>query len=93
MDRDRIQAKIIAVLEEIADEAKEPFTGSTQLIGSTSAVRSRELLEVLLELEDWADDEFDNPFDWTSDTAFSSERSAFRTVDTLTDFFIETVLG
>ena len=59
------------------------FTGETPLIGEGGSVRSRELVELLISIEDYMEEEFGVEFDWTSDSLMSRDSSILRNVDSL----------
>jgi hypothetical protein len=54
-----------------------------RLLGCDAVLNSRELVELLLALEEFADEKLGVKFDWTSDSAMSEARSAFRTLGSL----------
>lgn len=79
-----------AILEFLRQEAIS-ITGNgslnlnenSRLIGSQAVISSRELVELALAAEDHMDATYGAVFDWTSDSAMSSDRSIFRSVGTL----------
>jgi len=81
------QAKEI-VISAINDalEGKAEISEEMQLIGGESLLDSMKLLEVVLALEDLAD-EHGFEFDWTSEAAMSKSRSMFRSVKALSEEF------
>lgn len=83
MDLNEIKDRVRRTVAECADLSMDSVTGDTQLIGPVAAIKSRALVEVLLDLEEFAEDALGAEFDWTSDAAMSESRSVFRTVDTL----------
>lgn len=62
---------------------------SSVLIGSQGIVDSKNLVNLLLALEDHIDTTFGKTFDWSNDRAMSAKRSPFRTPSTLADFALE----
>lgn len=66
----------------------EKVAGDSHLVGENAILDSAGLLELLLELEELAEEKFDSTFEWENDSAFSSKRSVFRTPTTLAEFFI-----
>ena len=58
------------------------------LIGDGGVIDSRTLVELLVALEGFIDEQYAAEFDWTSDRALSGTRSPFRTADTLAEFAI-----
>jgi hypothetical protein len=78
-----IETAICDELAAITGRDREMFSKRTVLIGSTAEIKSRQLVELLLAVEDFAADRLGKTFDWTSDSAMSEARSIFRTVETL----------
>ena len=75
-------------LEEIETEVKRTIAEfsavpETQLIGAQAVLKSRQLVQVLLALEEFSEDRLHTEFDWRSDSAMSASRSIFRTVGVL----------
>jgi hypothetical protein len=83
MNLDVIQVRVRQSVAESGEMAMEEVTLETELIGPNSAVKSRALVEVLLDLEEFAEESLGAEFDWTSDAAMSQSRSIFRTIGTL----------
>ncbi len=83
MNYSDILARVCSLIAEASDRPADSISKDTELIGSGSFVKSRELVEILLSLEDFAEDELQAEFDWTSDSAMSMSRSIFRTAGTL----------
>lgn len=83
IDIETLESRIMAMLVEITGADATDFTPETPLIGAERALKSRELVELLLELEDFAEDDLGVVFDWTSDSAMSERNSIFRTVAAL----------
>lgn len=75
---------IIAEVASITDCNPGEIGPDTALIGPQACVSSRELVELLLAIEDFVVQQ-GGEFDWTSDSAMSAARSAFRTVATLAE--------
>jgi hypothetical protein len=72
-------------LSSIAGVERASLTPDTPLLGSGSPLKSRELVELLLAVEEFAEDRMGVRFDWTSDKAMSEAHSLFRTVGSLAD--------
>lgn len=85
MDRNEIRDKIIGYLSEFGDLDPATLGEETKLIGADAVIKSRALVELMLALEDLAEEELGGTFDWTSDQALSEANSAFRSVGSLTD--------
>ncbi len=78
-----IEDKIKALLVELGGLEAAEINAETALIGPGATIKSRVIVEILLALEEYAEDELDAEFDWTSDSAISIERSVFRAVGPL----------
>lgn len=85
VDRVLILNKVISVIDKATESSAESFVEGIALIGPEAALNSRQLVEVLLELEEFAEDDLGVEFDWTADSALSMTRSIMRTIGTLVD--------
>lgn len=74
---------IVAKMAKITSKPTSAFQPDTRLIGAQSALQSRELVELLIGLEEYLEDHHGIRFDWTSDSAMSAARGAYRTVQSL----------
>lgn len=70
------------LLEDVVIDEK------VRLIGGDSVIDSRSVVELLLALEEFLEDEYDASFDWSSDRAMSMKRSPFRTPLSLAQFSV-----
>ena len=61
----------------------ELINDQLELLEDDSKVKSRDLVEILLIIEDFLDENHDIEFDWSSSNAMSSASSNFRTLGTL----------
>tara|TARA_B100000315_G_C14585819_1_gene592968 strand:- start:3853 stop:4143 length:291 start_codon:yes stop_codon:yes gene_type:complete len=74
------------LLKHREDYNSEEITEDMQLIGGESLLDSMNLVQVCIDLEDFADDNgFE--FNWASEAAMSKSRSMFRTVAALAEEF------
>ena len=69
------------LLEAGIDDAE--INDDLMLLGDESNVKSRDLVEILLIVEDFLDDNYDVEFDWSSSNAMSSASSNFRSLGSL----------
>tara|TARA_B110000259_G_scaffold146562_1_gene165241 strand:+ start:387 stop:689 length:303 start_codon:yes stop_codon:yes gene_type:complete len=74
-------------LEEQEKEITEEITEDMQLIGGESLLDSMNLVQVCINLEDYAD-ENGFEFDWASEAAMSKSKSMFRSVASLAQEFL-----
>ena len=84
-DSSKLVEVIACELADITGREAGDFSSATPLIGSGAEVRSRELVELLLALEEYAAENLGVNFDWSGDSAMSEARSIFRTVGTLAE--------
>ena len=64
------------------------LTNNSPLIGNEAVLDSRGLVELLVALDDFMEEEFGTEFDWTSDKAMSARNSPFRTPQHLAEFAV-----
>ena len=79
----RILEFVTTELGSITGRPIANFTGETPLIGEGGSVRSRELVELLISIEDYMEEEFGVEFDWTSDSLMSRDSSILHNVNSL----------
>jgi len=84
--------KVVELLSESMEIDPIEVSEDIPLIGPDTALSSRQLVDVLLSIEEYMEDECEVEFDWTSDSALSIRNSMFRTVGTLTDHLYSLVL-
>ena len=96
MDIEEATTKVKKVISEVLERSIEKsddqndvpeIVPDMNLIGGNSPLDSMKLVEVCLELEDIADD-LGFEFDWTSESALSKSRSMFRTLQSLSQEFL-----
>lgn len=80
-----IHSFILDELSSITGRERATLSPDTPLIGSSSVVSSRELVELLLAVEEFSEAKLGVRFDWTSDSAMSEARSIYRNVGSLTE--------
>lgn len=85
MNRDAIVARIVNELANIAEIDPTTLNEDSPLIGRGAIIKSVQLVELLLAMEDFAENELNAEFDWSSDAAMSSDGSPFRSVSALAD--------
>lgn len=86
-NKDAHVKKIISIIEEVVgNKPGITISADSPLVGEKAIISSRELVEVLLAIEEYAEDELGVEFDWTSDSAMSERRSMFRTPATLAEY-------
>jgi acyl carrier protein len=85
MERSEILGAVIGLVEEVGGLEAAELDDDTPLIGPHAVIKSRMLVELLLALEDFAEERLEVEFDWSSDSAMSLTHSAFRTIGTVAD--------
>lgn len=79
-------SEISVIISRISKKPIETLKSETVLIGEGGILDSLGLVELCLQLEDYALD-LGFEFDWTSDNSMSRSKSMFRTIDSLTEEF------
>ncbi len=80
------------VREEVAvltGRAPDVITPDTVLVGTGRVVDSADLVMLLLAAEEYAREQLNAHFDWTSDSAMSEARSVLRNVGTLSQHLMQ----
>ena len=78
-----IEKFIVKQLSMICHEPENTFSADTQLVGEHRSIKSVELVELLLKIEEYVEENFNNEFNWSDNSAMSETRSVLRTVGTL----------
>ena len=81
--RKDIEQYIIKELSLICKDTKNSFSANTILVGANRAIKSVQLVELLLKIEDYVEKNLNSKFDWESNSAMSETRSVLRTVKSL----------
>ncbi len=85
-------AFLLEILLEMQQEQEPPadivIDEGARLIGDEAVIDSRSLVELLLLLEEFMQEQFKVAFDWTNDRAMSAKRSPFRTPLSLAEFAV-----
>lgn len=84
-----IENYIIKQLAIICKDPKRKFASNTPLVGPTRALKSVELVELLLKMEDYVEEKFNSKFNWSDNSAMSETRSVFRTINSLAEHIVE----
>ena len=87
--KNTISKFIISQLKAICKSNPQTFSENTHLIGEQRSIKSIELVELLLSLEEYVEDKLNVKFDWSGDSAMSERRSILRSVDTLSKHIFE----
>ena len=84
---------IVEALAEVAERDPAELAGDTRLLGEGGTIRSRELVELLLLLDERIEERFHAKFDWAADRSISPNHEPFRTVESLADFIARQIEG
>tara|TARA_B100001175_G_scaffold223849_1_gene190735 strand:+ start:1246 stop:1533 length:288 start_codon:yes stop_codon:yes gene_type:complete len=84
-----IENHIIKELAVICKDPKRKFASDTALVGPSRSLKSVELVELLLKMEDYVEENFNSKFDWSDNSAMSETRSVLRTVNSLAEHILE----
>jgi|TARA_B100001964_G_scaffold136270_1_gene150360 acyl carrier protein len=87
--KDKISEFIISQLKTICKSDPQTFSENTPLIGEQRSIKSVELVELLLGLEEYVEDNLNVKFDWSGDSAMSERKSILKSVDTLSEHIFE----
>ena len=77
---------ILEIIESITEIELSELTEETILLGDSAILDSMSLVELCVNLEDYAN-ENGFQFDWTSNSTMSNSRSMFRNIGTLLEEF------
>lgn len=78
----KLEKEIFEFLNEL-DLSSTEINKEVKLIGEDANIKSRDLVEILLIVEDYLDENYDIEFDWASSNAMSNASSNYRTLDSL----------
>lgn len=76
---DEILKHVVENIQELRDQPEKVIQPDDMLIGDDAALSSRELVEILLAMEEYSEETLGVEFDWSSDSAMSMRRSPYRT--------------
>ena len=78
-----IEQYILKELSSICKDTKNSFSANTVLVGEDRAIKSVQLVELLLKIEDYVEKNFNGKFNWENNSAMSETRSVLRAVKSL----------
>jgi len=89
---DRVSEFLLDSLKEFQQRQEIPedsiLDHDTLLMGDGGVIDSRSLVELLIGLEEFLEEQFSADFNWTTDRAMSAKRSPFRTLKSLAEFAV-----
>jgi hypothetical protein len=80
---EKIHNFLLAAVASLVEIPVDTLTDESELVGNGAILNSRNLVTLLLEVEEFLDEEFDADFNWYSDSAMSDVRSRLRTIGSL----------
>ena len=84
-----IEKFILKELSLICKEPEKSFSVDTQLVGENRSIKSVQLVELLLKMEEYVEENFNSEFNWADNTAMSETRSVLRTVESLAKHIVD----
>ena len=84
-----IVTRVVLNYSEELQEKIEFIDENTRLIGATSPFDSSDLIQIIVEIEDSINEEFNSSITLTDEKAMSRTTSPFINIGTLTKFIIE----
>ena len=87
--KEDIEKLIVKQLSLICKEPQSNFSINTQLVGENRSIKSVQLVELLLKMEEYVEENFDSEFNWSDNSAMSETRSVLRTVGSLAEHIIK----
>ncbi len=93
MENKTIISNIVAILKEVYEDDRQNtndvvVSSSSPIVGPQAIISSRGLVEVMLLVEEYAEDELGIEFNWQNDATLSERRSVFKTPQTLAEHLI-----
>ena len=83
----KVEERVFKEIQNVSEDKRAIVDKTTPLIGAEGTIDSVDLVEMCLELEDFAV-ELDFEFDWTSEKAMSATKSIFKDAGSLSKEFI-----
>ena len=87
--KSNIEKFIVQELSRICKKPQSSFSVDTQLVGENRSIKSMQLVELLLKMEDYVEENFNSEFNWADNSAMSETWSILRTVGSLAEHVIE----
>ena len=84
-----IEKFIVKQLSNICKEPQNSFSAKTQLVGENRSIKSVQLVELLLKMEEYVEENFNSEFNWADNSAMSETRSVLRTVGSLAEHIVK----
>ena len=84
-----VEKFIIKELSIICKEPEGSYSSKTQLVGEKRSIKSMQLVEILLKMEDYVEENFNSEFNWADNSAMSETRSVLRTVGSLAEHIVK----
>ena len=89
LSKDDVEKFIIKELSIICKEPESSYSSKTQLVCEKRSIKSMQLVELLLKMEDYVEKNFNSEFNWDNNSAMSETFSVLRTVESLAEHVIK----
>ena len=84
-----VEKFIIKELSIICKEPQSSYSAKTQLVGENRSIKSMQLVELLLKMEEYVEENLNKKFNWADNSAMSERFSVLRTVGSLAEHVVE----
>jgi acyl carrier protein len=89
----KIRDFVTSQVAELADKPAAEVTDDEVLVGDGAVLDSRNLVVLMIAIEEFLEEQFGVAFEWYSDSALSGRRSRLRTVGTFVELVAEKAAG
>ena len=89
VSKSEVEKFILKELSVICKEPENSYSPKTQLVGENRSIKSMQLVELLLKMEDYVEKNFNSEFNWDNNSAMSETFSVLRTVESLAEHVIK----
>lgn len=87
----KIENIIIKELNLICKDNKMPFSSKTPMVGPSRAIKSIQLVELLLKMEDYVEKNSNQKLNWADNSAMSETRSVLKSVNSLAKHILDLI--
>jgi len=84
-----VEKFIVKQLSNICKEPESSFSASTQLVGENRSIKSMQLVELLLKMEEYVEENLNSKFNWADNSAMSERFSVLRNVGALAEHVVQ----
>lgn len=87
----KIENIIIKELNLICKDNKMRFSSKTPMVGPSRAIKSIQLVELLLKMEDYVEKNSNQKLNWADNSAMSETRSVLKSVNSLAKHILDLI--